>query len=360
MRNKLVLLGALVAALGLAGARPATIAIDPGRALHPVDAALGPRGEIFVLAAEGAGGPLAIYRSDSLATAWTHWVGLPFAADGPSALAITPHAALVAASGGATIRIASIPLDAPEARLSEIVTPAPVLDLCADASPTLPDSNACAHLAYLLAALDSTGTHLVYRRTTDDGASWSEPKTMAQDSVAMPALFAHSEHPEVIDLCYARGDFVRWRGGSHFGTRWGTEVFVRLRATGGSGARIARQGRPAFLLIETVTHQVAGAATLNGGANWDAAIALARGSDRARVPALDWGGGRFWAAFAQGDSLLLARWSTEPSLPTNWSRPIEIARGHGLGAPAVVALADSAAVVVYAGSEGKAYSVRVR
>ena len=113
-------------------------------------------------------------------------------------------------------------------------------------------------------------------------------------------------------------------------------------------------------MSESETHQVVGAPSRNGGTNWDRAIALAHGSDRPRRPALDWGGGRFWVAYAQGDSLLAARWAKDPTFPKFWSEPIEIARARALAAPAVVALPDSTALILFAAPEGKVWSARVR
>jgi hypothetical protein len=234
-----------------------------------------------------------------------------------------------------------------------------VLAIVCDASPTLPDSADCAHLAYLMAAAGSIPRRLQYCRSTDDGLTWSAPELMAQDSVALPALFARSSSAGVVDLAYARSGFMRWRGGSHHGSRWGPEEAVRLGACGSSASAIARARRRVFLMGESATHQVVGAPSRNGAVNWERAIAIARGSDQPRMPALDWGGGRFWVAFAQGDSLLMARWATDPWLPALWSAPTPLARTRCAGPPAVVALPDSAAIVVYATPDGIVASVRV-
>lgn len=368
----------LLAALGGAGTAaapaPALAPLATDRALHPpIDAALGPRGEVIALVAEGEARQLVLYRSDSSATRWERWAALPLQAPGAVGLAITPRAALVVANASADtthagpggIWIASVPLDAAapadsSARFTRIESAAPVLALTCDASPTVPDSVACAHLAFLTAAADTFPRLLLYCRTIDDGLRWSLPQVMARDSVDLPALFARAHAVGVVDLAYARAGFMRWRGGNRHGTRWGPEAAVRLGVRNNPCSAIARASRRVFLLSESETHQIIGAPSRNGGANWDRAIALARGSDRPRWPSLDWGGGRFWVAYAQGDSLVMARWAKNPAYPKLWSAPIEIAPACALDGPAVVALPDSTALILFAAPDGKVWCARAR
>jgi len=176
----------------------------------------------------------------------------------------------------------------------------------------------------------------------------------------LPALFVRSQVGSVVDLTYARAGFMRWRGGNHYGTRWGREVAVRLGTEGSQRSAIARASRRVFLLSESATHQIVGAPSRNGGANWDRAIAVVRGSDHARSPALDWNGGRFWIAYTQGDSLVQARWARDPTYPNLWSAPVQIARDRTLAGPTVVALPDSTALVLFVGPPGRAWCARVR
>lgn len=372
----------LLIPLGIAGTAAGVAAADSlvltplaaDRVLHPpIEAALGPRGEVIALAAEGDARQLVLYRSDASATRWERWAALPLQAPGAVALAITPHAAVVVETapvdtthaGPGVIWVASVPLDAAapadsSARFTRIDSAAPVLALTCDASPTLPDSVACAHLAFLTAAADTFPRLLLYCRTIDDGIHWSQAQVMARDSVDLPALFARGHSIGVVDLAYARAGFMRWRGGNRHGTRWGTESAVRLGVHNNPRSAIARASRRLFLLSESETHQIVGAPSRNGGTNWERAIALARGSDRPRSPALDWGGGRFWVAFAQGDSVVMARRAEDPTYPKLWSAPIEIARVRALDGPAVVALPDSTALILFAAPEGRVWSARVR
>lgn len=363
-------------ALSLAATADASILtpLARDRALHPpIQAALAPRGEVIALAAEGDARQLVLYRSDASVTRWERWAALPLTAPDAVALAITPRAALVVANAPAdttrarqgSIWIASIPLASPapadsSVRFTHIESAAPVLALACDASPTLPDSVAGAHLAFLTAAADTFPPLLLYCRSVDDGLRWSEPQVMARDSLELPALFARSQTQSVVDLTYARAGFMRWRGGNHYGERWGPEKAVRLGTRQSSHSAIARASRRALLLNESETHQVVGAPSRNGGVNWERAIALARGSDRPRMPALDWNGGRFWIAYAQGDSLVMARWARDPAYPNLWSTPLEIARARALGGPDVVALPDSTAVILFAAPEGKVWCARAR
>jgi len=350
------------------------VRVATDRVLHPpVEAALGPRCGVYALAAEGEAHQLALYRSDSLATHWERWALLPQTAAGAIGLAITPHAALVVAvpeadtthPGPGTIWVASVPLDAPApaealARFTCVTTPAPVLALAFDASFARPDSVAAAHLAYLTAAADTIPRLIEYCRSTDDGLTWSTPQTMARDSVGLPALFARSQHPSVVDLTFARAGFMRWRGGNRHGARWGPEQAVRLGVLSDLPGGVARASRRVFILSESDVHQIVGAPSPNGGVNWERTIALARASDRPRMPSLDWGGGRFWIAYAQGDSLVLARSAANPGHPSFWSPPIPIARTRCVGSPAIVALPDSTAIVVFAAPEGVVWSARAR
>jgi hypothetical protein len=369
---------------------------------------------------EAGGRQLTLWRADSSGTDWSPWAGLGRTnASGHVALAVTKQHVVVAgvaepesaAAGGGAIWIARVPLAAPAAGAVEtmlLATGAPVLALALDAPysreaideliprppdaleatpPAVGESTGAAvalteaanppaglapfraaprdtlpwvHLVYLQRATAEQEKRIVYRRSRDAGASWSAPETLAEGDLGRPGLFARSRFRTAVDVCYPRGDFMCYRGGGGAGEQWRAERPIRLRVAKGSSNGIARHERELLVACENDLHQVAGATSLNGGFNWERAIAIARSCDHVRLPALDHGGGLFWAGYSQGDSVVVVRSTRTTLYPRQWNRGIIAAEACCLDAPDIAALPGGAVGVLFATPEGRVYFTRVQ
>ncbi len=365
----LVLAFAALAAAARSQPHDGLIPLAADRFLYPPTLiACGPHQELVALVTEGEPRTLALYRADSLGGMWWRWTPLPAPAPpvtGEIDLAISDSSVIAAGAVGQRIWIASLPLSSSsptgsDVRMCDLETKSTVLSLVLDAAPAAPDSLARAHLAYLLrGTCDST--HVIeYRHSADHGLQWSLPETLAIGRLGPPAIFARSRFPTVVDLCYPRDGFMRWRVSGDSGREWAPERAIRLGVGSSYRSGVARAGGEVLAICENDLHQVAGATSRNGGSNWEPAIAIARRSDHLRLPSLDYGGGLFWVGFSQGDSLVVLRSAKRTWHPKRWSPSRVVARSCGQGAPGVVALPDSSAGVLFATLEGQVYFMRVR
>jgi hypothetical protein len=183
---------------------------------------------------------------------------------------------------------------------------------------------------------------------------------VAEGALGFPGIYARSEHADVVDVVYMRDDLLRWRANSRQGRRWSPEREIRLRVEETSRSDVARVGHLVLAVGESGRHQVVCATSRNSGHNWERATAIAQDARRPRHPAVDSGFGRFWVAFTEDDSLLIARTTDSPWHPRQWSERIPVAAGPIAGRPAIVALPDSTAGVLYATPAGRVLFTTVR
>jgi len=360
------------------------ITLGPDQPVRPpVLLAYVPRAGLVAVVSEGMERRLALWRGDSVGTSWKHWADLTHSAfSGGVDLAVAGSQVVVAGTGDRKIWIARLPLDAPvpaegRVRFTEIETPQPVLSLAIDARPGVgvetgdratrtgpgePGTGTLAwlHLAYFMREAGDTVGTIAYRRSPDGGATWSQPESLASGAVGRPAVFARSTAPGKVDVCYPRDLFMAWRGSADSGSAWSAEQAIRLRTTPGAQTGIACSGNEVLVVCENHLHQVAASTSLNGGRNWEPAIAVAREGDHMRLPALDCAGGLFWAGFSEGDTAVVVRSAAHPRFPRDWDPAVPAARACCLDAPAIAAFPDSSVGVLFALPEGQVFFTRVR
>ncbi|MCK4412947.1 MAG: hypothetical protein KAY32_05340 [Candidatus Eisenbacteria sp.] len=224
----------------------------------------------------------------------------------------------------------------------------------------LRDSLPWVHLVYLTREPDTRTKQVVYRHSSDAGATWSDPETLAEGDVGRPEIFARSRFRRTVDVCYPLGEFMHYRSSGNAGEHWLPEKEIRLRVAAGSSNGIARHERELLTICENDLHQVAGAMSLNSGYNWERAISIARQCDHVRLPAIDHGGGLFWVGFSQGDTAVVVRSTVHTLYPKQWNKSMFAARACCLDAPDVAALPDSTVGVLFGTPEGEVFFVRVR
>ncbi|MBD3235675.1 MAG: hypothetical protein GF330_03115 [Candidatus Eisenbacteria bacterium] len=301
---------------------------------------------------------LALYRADEPTAAWSRWSGLPLPPGCSDVdLAIGVDRVAVVASYGESLHVASLPLDALQpTNVIETTTlraDSTILGLALGASLGVGESSPAHHLLILSEAGADSGRVLHHRRSDDGGRSWGPPQLLAHGVLGEAGIFARSERADVIDVVYLRDGFLRRRGNTHGGRRWSAEREIRLRVDAESPIAVARLGHLVLAVAESDRHQVVCSSSRNGGHNWERATALARQADKPRHPSADSGFGRFWVVFAERDSMLFARTTSSPWHPQQWSERIPIVPGPFAGCPAIRALPDSSAAVLYATPEGR-------
>jgi len=348
--------------------------IDTERLLYPpAHIAASERGQLVAMVTDGESRRLALYRADSLGETWERWQPLPTSASsGDVGLTVAGETAVAVGAAERRIWSITVALDAagdegadeaapmPPAEASWFDAGAPVLALAIDASAPDTSGTIYTHLVYLMRRPEPGDQCLAYRRSVDAGRHWSPPETLATGSLGRPGLFARSERANIVDLCYARDGFMAWRGSGNHGDAWVEEKSIRLATWPGSPNAIARKDPEVLTIVENELHQVAGSTSLNRGYNWERAIAIARACDHVRLPALDCGGGLFWVAFSQGDTLVVLRSTKTTLYPKQWNRGIVAARACCMGAPDVLAMPDSTAGVLFGTPDGEVFFTRVR
>lgn len=303
---------------------------------------------------------LALYRAAAPGASWSRWTALPLAPGYADVdFAAGAQRLVIAASYGESLQVVSLPLDAtsPASVIEVVALPADstVLGLALGASLGVGDTAPAHHLLALAEAEADSGRVLHYRRSQDGGLSWGPPVLLAHGALGYPGIFARSERADVVDVVYMRDELLRWRGNTHGGRRWNAEKELRLRVGAHSRNGVARIGHLVLATGESSRHQVVCSTSRNGGHNWERATAIARDTAAPRDPAVDSGFGRFWVAFTEGDSVLVARSTVSPWHPKQWSERIPVAAGPFTGRPAIAALPDSTAGILYATPTGRVH-----
>ncbi|MBP6875997.1 MAG: exo-alpha-sialidase [Candidatus Eisenbacteria bacterium] len=354
-------------------------ALDSGNeAGPPVLLAFEPDAGLFALTCENSGTALALWRADTsairraagggggISTAkirWQRWSELDRCApEGRLDVALSRNTIAVAGVDDQGVWIARHAADAPSQGtapwgIAHLPAQQPVFALCMESQNAASRAEEWLHLVTFEGGPQDTLGRIVYRRSSDEGETWSAPFELACGALGKPGIAA-SDASSLVDVCYARDSLMVYRGSTDAGGEWSAEKVIRLRASPTGNAEIARAGPELFVLCENHLHQAAGSASENEGHNWEPAIALARQSAHARRPALDAAAGVFWAAFSQGDSLVALRSATHPRRPQAWLPPVSIDEACA-GSPALQALPDGSAALLFARERGGVRFARI-
>jgi hypothetical protein len=318
--------------------------------------------ELLALVAHAPGRELGFYRSEDGGRSWQQWFQPPIpleeAEDVDLAQAGT-HLAL-AVRHGPQVWVGTLPLYSPDGsewQSLEFVSDLPIQSMavvCVAPEKTLAPQ---IHLAIISGAEGDSVRTLWQRRSPDAGSTWLGPELITAGVLSGVTLATLPDGSRSADMCYWRDNLLHWRGLS--GADRTEEFRLRLQVSPDSRNRLARLDRNVLACGESARHQVVCAFSDNVGRNWSSAIALATEADCRRDPDIDAGYGLYWNVYIAGDSLLVARTSHAPTLPTDWSPGIWAHRGPTVGLPYIVALPDSSAGILHAAPEGKVYFTRV-
>jgi hypothetical protein len=332
----------------------------------PIDLVRAPSGDLVALAAEGEARQLALYRGGPDGERWERWLPLPAPPDIVE-VDLAAGGKLIALAGSRSKAHAiwfSALLADPEARTDSIIgtvefaAESTVVSLAlavfAPASDLVPQI----HLTYLTGDPADTLREMRHRWSVDGGYTWSDEISLGSGTLGRVACDTRPVGGRAADLAFSRDRFMHWRGLS--GRDRTEAIRARLRVAHTSRNEVARMGSAVLLCGESHRNQVVAISSTNAGRNWGTAISLARDSDHRRVPDIDAGDGLFWVVYSSGDTTLTVRAAADPSRPQNWSRGIFFTSTRCIGEPAIVALPDSSAGVLFAAPEGKVYFARVR